>query len=182
MRIKILEYGGKLNSFLFSRSKDRLKQFFSGFTGSTGHYGLYGPGLRDLTGYGLYGPTGLTGRLRDYGPYGPWGPLLESEPWPLSCTFWSLTSFRTKKILESLWKLNLLWGRGVFTVLLEFQAGSGVTLLTFVPLVTLAALVTLVALVALAMRAILARKLGAFALISLRARYGLGFHAAWRRG
>ena len=95
-------------------------------------------------------------------------------PIQLSCTFWFLTSFRTQKILESLWKLNLLWGRGVFTVLLEFQAGSGVTLLTFVPLVTLVALVKLVALVALAMRAILARKLGAFALISLRARYGLG--------
>ena len=75
MCIKILEYGGKLNSFLFSRSKDRFKQ-----SGSTGPHGLYGPGLRDLTGYGLYGPTGLTGRLRDYGPYGPYGPLRESEP------------------------------------------------------------------------------------------------------
>ena len=78
----------KLNSFLFSRSKDRFKQFFYGFTGSTGPYGLYGPGLRDLTGYGLYGPTGLTGRLRDYGPYGPWGPLRESEPSSVdSCQF-----------------------------------------------------------------------------------------------
>ena len=60
MCIKILEYGGKLNSFLFSRSKDRFKQFIYGFTGPTGPYGLYGPGLRDLTGYGPYGPpTGL---------------------------------------------------------------------------------------------------------------------------
>ena len=81
MCIKILEYGGKLNSFLFSRSKDRFKQFFYGFTGSTGPYGLYGPALRDLTGYGLYGPTGLTGRLRDYRPYGTTGPTGPEGPY-----------------------------------------------------------------------------------------------------
>ena len=62
MCIKILENGGKLTSFLFSRSKDRFKQFIYGFTGSTGPYGLYGPGLRD--------PYKLRA-LRADGPYGP---------------------------------------------------------------------------------------------------------------
>ena len=72
MRIKILEYGGKLSSFLFSRSKDRFKQPPHGFTGSTGPYGLYGPGLRDLT--GSTGPRALRAAYGTTGPTGPEGP------------------------------------------------------------------------------------------------------------
>ena len=65
MRIKILEYGGKLNSFLFSRSKDRFKTVLLWV------YGLYGP-LRALRARPT-GPYGLRAlrALRAHGPYGP---------------------------------------------------------------------------------------------------------------
>ena len=62
MCIKILEYGGKLNSFLFSRSKDRFKTVLLRV------YGLYGP-LRALRARPT-GPYGLRA-LRAHGPYGP---------------------------------------------------------------------------------------------------------------